>query len=127
DLFEQAARRGQPLAPRDVMVMVPDIRTYAPHVQAVFGRIAPDDPRYLPYSVADQPGRGAVPLLVALEALLKLAESRFTASHVLDLLDVPALRRRFDIREDDLPVLRRWIDGAGIRWGLDGPQRQALD
>ncbi|MBE1162533.1 exodeoxyribonuclease V subunit gamma [Dyella sp. 7MK23] len=127
DLFEQAARQGRPLAPRDVMVMVPDIRTYAPHVQAVFGRIAQDDPRYLPYSVADQPGRGASPLLVALEALLGLGESRFTASNVLDLLDVPALRRRFDIHEDELPVLRRWIDEAGIRWGLDGEQKQTLE
>jgi exodeoxyribonuclease V gamma subunit len=127
DLFEQAARKGKPLAPRDVMVMVPDIRTYAPHVQAVFGRIAADDPRYLPYSVADQPGRGTSPLLVALESLLTVAESRFTASHVLDLLDVPALRRRFNIREDDLPLIRRWIAESGIRWGLDGKQKQTLD
>jgi exodeoxyribonuclease V gamma subunit len=127
DLFEQAARTGQALAPRDVMVMVPDIRTYAPHVQAVFGRIAPDDPRYLPYSVADQPGRGTSPLLVALESLLNLAESRFTASNVLDLLDVPSLRRRFDINEDQLPILRRWITESGIRWGLDGQQKQSLD
>ena len=127
DLFERAARSGKPLAPRDIMVMVPDIRTYAPHVQAVFGRIATDDPRFLPYSVADQPGRGTTPLLVALEQLLRLDESRFTASDVLDLLDVPSLRRRFDISEDDLPVLRRWITESGIRWGLDGKQKQTLD
>jgi exodeoxyribonuclease V gamma subunit len=126
DLFEHAAREGRPLVPRDVMVMVPDIRTYAPHIQAVFGRIASDDPRYLPYSVADQPGRGSSPLLVALEHLLNLAESRFTASDVLDLLDVPSLRRRFGIAEDDLPILRRWIAESGIRWGLDGEQKQTL-
>jgi len=125
-LFEQAAREGRPLAPRDVMVMVPDIGTYAPHVQAVFGRIATDDPRYLPYSVADQPGRGTSPLLTALERLLNLTESRFTASDVLDLLDVPSLRRRFGIAEDDLPTLRRWITESGIRWGLDGKQKQVL-
>ena len=126
DLFERAAREGRPLSPRDVMVMVPDIRTYAPHIQAVFGRIATEDPRHLPYSVADQPGRGTSPLLVALEHLLALAESRFTASDVLDLLDVPSLRRRFGIAEDDLPVLRRWITESGVRWGLDGEQKQAL-
>jgi exodeoxyribonuclease V gamma subunit len=125
-LFERAAGEGRPLAPRDVIVMVPDIQTYAPHVQAVFGRIPPDDPRYLPYSVADQPDRGSVPLLVALEHLLALPESRFTVSNILDLLDVPALRRRFGFAEADLPTLRRWIEGAGIRWGLDGAQKQSL-
>lgn len=126
DLFEQAAREGRPLSPRDVMVMVPDIATYAPHVQAVFGRIAADDPRYLPYSVADQSGRGTSPLITALERLLNLTESRFTASDVLDLLDVPSLRRRFGVAEDDLPTLRRWIAESGIRWGLDGKQKQSL-
>jgi exodeoxyribonuclease V gamma subunit len=126
DMFERAAREGQPLVPRDVMVMVPDIRTYAPHVQAVFGRLSSDDPRYLPYSVADQPGRGTSPLLVALEHLLTLTESRFTASDILDLLDVPSLRRRFGIAEDDLPTIRRWITQSGVRWGLDGAQKQSL-
>lgn len=125
-LFEQAACDGHPLSPRDVMVMVPDIRTYAPHVQAVFGRLATDDPRYLPYSVADQPGRGASPLLAALEHLLHLPDWRFTASEVMELLDVPSLRRRFSIAEDDLPVLHRWITESGIRWGLHGEQKQSL-
>ena len=126
-MFEQAARQGRPLSPRDVMVMVPDIQTYAPHVQAVFGRIATDDPRYLPYSVADQPGRGTSPLLKALEHLLRITESRFTASDVLDLLDVPSLRRRFGVAENDLPTLRRWIVESGVRWGLDGAQKQRFD
>lgn len=126
-LFEQASRQGRPLSPRDVMVMVPDIQTYAPHVQAVFGRIATDDPRYLPYSVADQPGRGTSPLFTALERLLSITESRFTASDVLDLLDVPSLRRRFGVAEDDLATLRRWIAESGIRWGLNGKQKQRFD
>lgn len=125
-LFERAAHEGKPLSPRDVMVMVPDIGTYAPHVQAVFGRIGTDDPRYLPYSVADQSGRATSTLLTALERLLTITESRFTASEVLDLLDTPSLRRRFGVAEDDLPTLRRWIAEAGIRWGLDGRQKQVF-
>ncbi|WP_109126191.1 exodeoxyribonuclease V subunit gamma [Dyella sp. C11] len=126
-MFEDAAQRGDPLTPRDVIVMVPDIQTYAPHVQAVFGRLPPNDPRHLPFSVADQPTRGADPLMVALEHLLSLPESRFAVSDLLDLLDVPALRARFDIDDNGLPTLRRWIEGAGIRWGLDGEQKQSLE
>ncbi|HWX67134.1 MAG TPA: exodeoxyribonuclease V subunit gamma [Rhodanobacter sp.] len=125
-MFERAAREGKPLAPRDVIVMTPDIQTYAPHVQAVFGRLPASDPRHLPYSVADQSARGSVPLIVALEHLLALPESRFTVSEILDLLDVPALRARFGFDEAGLPTLRRWIEGAGIRWGLDGAQKRSL-
>src|SRR5690606_14073644 len=46
-----------------------------------------------------------------------------TVSEVLDLLDVAALRERFGIAEEDLPTLRRWLEGAGVRWGLDARQR----
>ncbi len=126
-MFEEASRQGTPLSPRDVIVMVPDIQAYAPHVQAVFGRLPVDDPRHLPYSVADQPSRGAVPMMVALEHLLSLPESRFAVSDLLDLLDVPALRARFGMDEAGLPTLRRWIEGAGIRWGLDRTQKQSLE
>ena len=126
-MFEDAAQRGEPLAPRDVIVMVPDIQTYAPHIQAVFGRLPPDDARHLPFSVADEPSRGSVPLMVALEHLLTLPESRFTVSDLLDLLDVPALRARFGVDEEGLRTLRRWIEGAGIRWGLDREQKQSLE
>ncbi|XKE46154.1 exodeoxyribonuclease V subunit gamma [Halomonas organivorans] len=115
------------LRPRDVLVMVPDIDTYAAAVQAVFGRLPPDDPRHIPFTLSDQTSRHRQPLLVALEALLYLPESRLTVSDLLDLLEVPALRGRFGLDTEALPVLRRWIEGAGIRWGLDAEQRARLD
>ncbi|MFC3608932.1 exodeoxyribonuclease V subunit gamma [Stutzerimonas tarimensis] len=114
------------LRPREIIVMVPDINRYAPHIQAVFGQIAQDDPRYIPFTLADQGQRGFDPLLIAVEQLLKLPEGRLGVSEVLDLLDVPALRARFGIEESDLQTLHRWIEGAGIRWGLDGERRAAL-
>ncbi|SDL97140.1 DNA helicase/exodeoxyribonuclease V, gamma subunit [Modicisalibacter muralis] len=115
------------LRPRDIIVMVPDIDRYAPHIQAVFGQVPSDDPRHIPYTLSDQGQRHRVALLIALEKLLRLPELRLSVSDLLDLLEVPALRARFGIEEDHLPTLQRWIQGAGIRWGLDGRQRQSLD
>ncbi|MBC3478889.1 exodeoxyribonuclease V subunit gamma [Pseudomonas taiwanensis] len=114
------------LRPRDVIVMLPAIDTYAPHIRAVFGQLQRNDPRYIPYTLTDQGQRGRDPLLIALEYLLKLPDSRFAVSEVLDLLDVPTVRARFGIRESDLPTLHRWIEGAGIRWGLSAEQRASL-
>lgn len=115
------------LRPRDVIVMVPDVNTYAPHIQAVFGQFARDDGRYIPFTLADQGVRGKAPLVIALEHLLRLPDSRFSVSEVLDLLDVAPLRARFAIAKEQLPTLRRWLEGAGVRWGLDAQQREALD
>ena len=114
------------LRPRDIIVMVPDIDSYAPHIRAVFGQLPRDDQRFIPFTLTDQGQRGRDPLLIALEHLLKLPDSRFSVSEILDLLDVPALRARFAIEENDLPTLHRWIEGAGIRWGLNGDQRAGL-
>jgi exodeoxyribonuclease V gamma subunit len=114
------------LRPRDVIVMVPDIEVYTPHIQAVFGLVDADDPRHIPFSVADRAQRSFDPLIGALEMLLALPQSRVTVSDVLDLLEVPAVRARFDIDADDVPTLRNWIDGANIRWGLHAQQRASL-
>lgn len=123
DQLLDAFARHPGLRPRDVIVMVPDVDTYAPHIQAVFGQYTADDRRYIPFTLADQNQRGREPLLIALEHLLKLPHSRLAVSEVLDLLDVPALRTRFGLTEADLPTLQRWIEGAGIRWGLDQQRR----
>jgi exodeoxyribonuclease V gamma subunit len=127
DQLLAACHADATLRPRDIIVMVPDIDRYAPHIQAVFGLPEASDPRYLPFSVADQGRRQVDPLLQALAKLLDLPQSRLAVSDLLDLLEVPALRQRFAIAEDDLPQLRRWIHGANIRWGLHAEQRASLD
>ncbi|MCP3719226.1 exodeoxyribonuclease V subunit gamma [Paraburkholderia sp. CNPSo 3281] len=114
------------LRARDVIVMVPDIEVYAPHIQAVFGLLDGNDPRSIPFSVADRAQRAFDPLIGALEMLLALPYSRVTVSDVLDLLEVPAVRARFGIDAEDVPTLRNWIDGANIRWGLHAGQRASL-
>ncbi|WP_026340722.1 exodeoxyribonuclease V subunit gamma [Thioalkalivibrio sp. ALJT] len=119
-------QRDPALRPRDVIVMVPDIDQYAPHIEAVFGQPDRHDPRYIPYTLSDQGSRGRDPVLIALEQLLGLPESRMGVGELLDLLDVPALRRRFGIAEEDLVRLHRWAEGAGVRWGLAAAQRAGL-
>ena len=114
------------LQPRDIIVMTPDISQYQSHIHAVFGRLASDDARYLPYTLADQALRGSQPLLVALEYLLDLPQQRFALSEISDLLDVPAIQRRFGIAAEALPQIRFWFNEAGARWGLDAAQRDAL-
>src|SRR5690606_36899981 len=124
DLFSQD---GNGLQPRDIIVMVPDITAYAPHIEAVFGRLEREDARYIPFTIADRPERGQSQLLLALERLLSLPESRFTTSDLMDLLDITAFRNRFGIPVEDLPLLQQWIQASGIRWGLHASHRAGLD
>jgi exodeoxyribonuclease V gamma subunit len=115
------------LKPRDVMVMVPDIDRYAPHIEAVFGRLDRDDPRYIPYSLADQSARHRHPMLIALEYVLTIGQQRASASELFDVLQVRAVQARFGLSTEQLTQLQRWANGAGIRWGLNANHRQQLD
>ncbi len=115
-----------PLAPRDIVVMLPDIEPYAPILHAVFGQHALGDARHIPYEIADLRQRGRQPLLMAVEWLLRVTEQRCTASELRDLLDVPALARRFGLHDEDRATAARWLAGAGVRWGLDAAQRDGL-
>ncbi|MBL3558618.1 MULTISPECIES: exodeoxyribonuclease V subunit gamma [Marinobacter] len=115
------------LRPRDVIVMVPDVDTYAPHIQAVFGRYPSSSRRYIPFTISDQGQRHRQPVLIALDTLMALPESRFGVSEIISLLEVPAVRSRFGIAEGDLPLVRQWVEGANIRWGLHSDHRSSLD
>ncbi|AHG19245.1 exonuclease V subunit gamma [Chania multitudinisentens RB-25] len=105
------------LTSRDIIVMVADIDSYTPYIQAVFGNAASE--RYLPFAISDRKARQAHPALQAFISLLDLPQSRFTSEQVLALLEVPALAARFSIQEEGLRLLRHWAGEAGVRWGLD--------
>lgn len=121
-LFNQ----DETLAPRQVVVMVPQIEQYAPYIEAVFGGINREDPRYLPFTIGDRSLGATSSMAQGLEIVLALPHSRFTSAEVLDLLNVPALQRRFNLTPADVTLIERWVQGAGVRWGLDAQQRSAL-
>jgi len=118
--------RDPDLRPRDIVVMVPDIDTFSAAIHAVFDQHRRNDARFIPFEIGDVKDRSVNPLLVALEWLLRLPQQRCRQSEVRDLLDVPAVAARFGLAVDDLPTLGRWIDGAGVRWGLDQSHRAGL-
>jgi len=123
------------IEPRDVIVMCPDIETFAPLIQATFGagQVAGDEIEPLPADVrpaelrvrlADRSLRQTNPILGVVAALLELAGGRMTASQVLDLADRAPVRRRFGFDDDDLSRIEDWVGDSGIRWGLDAAHRR---
>ncbi|WP_064602154.1 exodeoxyribonuclease V subunit gamma [Photobacterium sp. J15] len=105
------------LSPRDIVVMVADINSYSPYIQAVFGN-APGE-RYIPFSISDRSADQENPVLLAFLRLLELPESRCQASELLELLEVPAVMAKFGFDSERFERVKGWIEEVGIRWGLD--------
>lgn len=121
-LFEQ----NPDLSPKDIIVMSADIDKYAPYINAVFSRFKEDykDKRYIPYSVSDQKITAVNPIIASFTQLFGLKESQFEAESLLDLLDVIAIREKFNFTQEDIYTLRHWIKNAGIRSGLNIKQAE---
>ncbi len=127
------------LEPRDVIVMCPDIESFAPLIEATFGGRAPaeaetngnireravGEPPTLRVRLADRSLRRTTPILGVAARLLELASSRVTASAVLDLADAAPVRSRFGFDDEELTQIRDWVAGAHIHWGLDAEGRAA--
>lgn len=119
DLFE----RHPGLSPTDVLVMTPDIETYAPAIEAVFS--SQPEARSIPYSIASRGNAMQQSVLTAFSDLLTLPRSRFDAESIMGLLECIPVQRRFGFEQGALALIRDWIRDAGIRWGLSAEHRQA--
>ncbi|MCP4039563.1 MAG: hypothetical protein GY733_21650, partial [bacterium] len=121
------------LEPQDVVVMAPDIETYSPYIEAIFGVHSRD-------ADAVARGEGSIPCRIADRGPLRgdsvvdafrrgpaFAHGRFAAAEALDLLGMECVSRRFGFEARDLEIAKAWITESGIRWGVDASHRRALD
>jgi exodeoxyribonuclease V gamma subunit len=115
------------LEPRDIVVMCPDIETYAPLIVAGFGlgeTAGESHPAHqLRVRLADRALTQTNPLLGVAAELLGIAGSRATASQVLNLAQAAPVRARFGFGDDDLDAITDWVREANIRWGFDKEHR----
>ncbi|MEP1445899.1 MAG: exodeoxyribonuclease V subunit gamma [Paraglaciecola sp.] len=111
--------------PGDVIVMMPDVATYAPFIEGVFGAV--DSKLSIPYAISDRNVGQVSPLLASFLQLMKLHQSRFTLSEVLSLLEVQAIQRKFTIDSQEFELLQHWLTDAGVRWGWDQNDKQRWD
>ncbi|BBX94660.1 exodeoxyribonuclease V subunit gamma [Mycolicibacterium boenickei] len=115
------------LEPRDILVMCPDIETYAPLITAGFGLgdvVRGAHPAHkLRVRLADRALVQTNPLLSVAASVLALAGGRATASEVLNLAESDPVRARFGFTDDDLDAITAWVREANIRWGFDQEHR----
>lgn len=110
------------LAPRDILVMMPDVSAYAPAIRSVFG--SAEGARRLPYSISDRSRSTSHPIVQSFQRLIDLPLSRWPASEILALAAVPPIARRFGLDDASLASIRDWTQAAGVRWGFDAQTRE---
>lgn len=117
------------LKPQDILVMTTDIDTYAPFVEAVFSSPAQNpsnsaESAVIPFSIADLGVRRARGVISTYLRILDLSADRYGAEECFSLLESAGIRKRFDLKETELSLIRDWIAGTRICWGMDGESKR---
>ncbi|OPY64318.1 MAG: RecBCD enzyme subunit RecC [Syntrophorhabdus sp. PtaU1.Bin050] len=113
------------LTPKDIIVMTPDIDTYAPYITAVFSSCQ-DEKRRIPFSIADKRASSESQIIDVFLKILGLSKGRCGAPEILDVLDSPVIQERFGFEPGDMDLILRWVGETGIRWGIDEEHRRRL-
>jgi exodeoxyribonuclease V gamma subunit len=113
------------LKPGDILVLTPDMDTYAPLIEAVFNKPASAE-EAIPFSIADRAVREQSQVIDAFFRLLDLCQGRFPVADVLALVHNPAIAGRFGWTPEDLSRMRTWLRDLGTAWGLDEEHRRVL-
>lgn len=117
------------LEPRDILVMCPDIDTYAPLFQAAFGLggvVEHGHPAHrLRVRLADRGLAQTNPFLAVAAQVIAIAGGRATLTEILDLASMPPVRHRFGFGDDELATIATWTEQSGVRWGLHEGLRAA--
>lgn len=105
------------LEPREITVLVPNISEYAPYIHAVFG--CEDEALKLPYQIADQNLNEEFIECRTFFSLIETGLGRFQANAVLDLFAIPQIRDRFQLKDENLDLLRAILRNVHLAWGID--------
>jgi exodeoxyribonuclease V gamma subunit len=124
-LLELLTRAEDPVRPEEVLVLAPELETYAPLIEAVFRR-EPNEERFVPFRISDRAARREAPLFDAFLAVLGMVRGRVTASEVIDLFLLDSVRARLGLDVAEADVVREWIVASGVRWGMDADHRESL-
>ncbi|HMA97471.1 MAG TPA: exodeoxyribonuclease V subunit gamma, partial [Polyangiaceae bacterium] len=118
ELLVDSFERDPSLRPEDVIVLLRDVETYAPLVEAVFSA-EPGQGGYVPYTLSDRTVGASHPFAESMVKLLELATARITVADLSHLLGHAPILARFGIEPAQLPKLRDWLRRLNVTWGVD--------
>ncbi|MEQ1546464.1 exodeoxyribonuclease V subunit gamma [Methyloglobulus sp.] len=114
----QALENDPTLELRDIAVMAPDIQLYEPFISAVFSDIQ--------HAIADRSLRLDNRSLDTFIRFLELSQSRLGWQSVLDLLERADVFPTFGLSENDLELIKHWVQDTNVRWGQSGQHKREL-
>lgn len=113
-LMHEHNEKADPLFPRDILVVAPNIEKYASYIQMVFSKSD------LPFSIAGLPLSYVSEALRGFLQLLQLPQERFSLSSLFELFMNHSFYKRQGWDIEQIHRLRTWCEQAEIDRDLSG-------
>lgn len=121
-IIQNHAQQTPPIFPSDILIMCPDLESYAPYIKAVFD----NDESLLKAQIFDQSAPSQSLILQSFMHLLSLPFSRWEVTSMLQLFECPAFQKRQKLKKEEVESIKEWIELGDIRWGADCDHRNNL-
>ncbi len=111
------------LQPRDILIMTPQVDSYAPIFSSVFSNIDLETTQ-LPWVITDRSQEEKIGLINYILNLIEISANRLTASKLETLLTNPALLKQQNITIKEVNEITKSLQSAGFTWGLNSSERE---
>lgn len=112
--------KDSPIHPGDILVLVPDLKNYAPYIRLIFGRKESQLEAEISYCYKLEDSS----YIQAVVQLLELATSRWELFRVFNFCECPLVEGTFS--KADLREVRKFFESQGVSWGVTKKQREAF-
>ncbi len=121
DLLLELFLKDRTLKPHDIIVMMPDIESYAPYIESVFSL-----EHKIPFTISDRKRRSQSEIIETFLEILSLADSRVMLTQVMDILEKKPVGLKFDLSEKDVELIKEIAERTGICWGMDSYHKKHM-
>ena len=96
----------------DIVVMCPKIDEYSSFIDGIFKN------KNIKYTISDNKMPDEDDGLKALFYIVENLSERFNVNQLLELIELEAVRKKFQLSNSDTELIKRWLKESNLRWGL---------
>jgi len=96
----------------DIVVMCPAIDEYSPFIDGIF------KDKNIKYTISDSRMPDEDDAVKALFYIVDNLSERFNVNQLLELMELEAVRKKFQLSNGDIELIKIWFKESNLRWGL---------
>ena len=109
------------IEPKDIIVLTPNVKLYAPYIKAIFGTRANFD-----FQILDLNSDSTNDIASAFLALIAVKDSYWDSQTIWKLFQHPSFMRAAKLSISDLNKIKSWISQQKIYWGDNLAHREEI-